>query len=98
MDWTTKRFPELASVSATMRKAALQAGYGAISARPVHFVSLLVVGFATAAGIAAGDAVGHGYVARMIGAAVGSVIGCAFYERRMADAMRPHVVRYLSTH
>ena len=88
--------PELDQLDPVTRKAAWQAGFGAVSARPIHLVAALPFILFMAFFITLGEFIVAGWVGRIIGGVLGSTCGLLAYVSILSLAMRPHFARHLS--
>ena len=87
--------PEIQHLDPPLRKAAWQAGFGAVSARPIFWLALGAMAVALAVSMGLVESVVPGWPGRLVGAAIGALVGGALYDAIMRRAMRPHILQFL---
>lgn len=91
-----RNMPEIRHLAPAQRKAALRAAYGAISARPVFYLAMAAMVCCVLAAMAVAESIRPGWPGRVVGAAIGALVGGVLRDRIMRRAMRPHVMKYLA--
>lgn len=87
---------EVEHLEPAQRRAALQAAYGAVSARPVFYVAMAAMACCVTLAIVAAESIRPDWPGRVAGAAMGALIGGALHDQIMRRAMRPHIMRFLA--
>jgi len=88
--------PEIRHLESQRKKAACQAGFGVVSARPVFWRAVGVLALSIAIAEYVGELALPGWPGKIVGSFLGALAGCVLYEVIMRRAMRPHIIRFLA--